>query len=123
MSKRFLKFGLAVLAAAACASDLMLMAAPTLPPGFTDSVVLGGLTLPTVMEFSPDGRIFVGEKSGRIKVFDSVLRRHRQRDGSPLKYTCLHAGLVSQGSGVPAPDARGRPVGSHVGRPGVAPDG
>src|SRR5688572_13453635 len=42
------------------------------PTGFTDSVVLSGLDQPTVVAFSPDGRVFVGEKSGLIKVFDSL---------------------------------------------------
>ena len=46
--------------------------AATLPPGFTDSVVLSGLANPTVLRFSPDGRVFVGEKSGLIKVFDNL---------------------------------------------------
>jgi len=47
-------------------------AAPTLPPGFQDSVVISGLTLPTQVAFSPDGRVFVAEKSGIIKEFDSL---------------------------------------------------
>jgi glucose/arabinose dehydrogenase len=38
-------------------------------PDFRDSVVLAGLTNPTAVEFSPDGRIFVAEKSGIIRVF------------------------------------------------------
>ena len=47
--------------------------APTsLPDGFTDSVVLDGLDTPTVVAFAPDGRVFVGEKSGIVKVFDSL---------------------------------------------------
>ena len=45
---------------------------PALPPGFHDSVVLSGLTRPTVVRFSPDGRIFVAEKSGLVKVFASL---------------------------------------------------
>jgi glucose/arabinose dehydrogenase/Ca2+-binding RTX toxin-like protein len=44
----------------------------TLPPGFQEDVVLGGLVNPTVVRFSPDGRVFVAEKSGLVKVFDSV---------------------------------------------------
>ena len=42
--------------------------ASTLPTGFRDSVVLSGLTNPTVLQFAPDGRIFVGQKNGVIKV-------------------------------------------------------
>jgi glucose/arabinose dehydrogenase len=39
-------------------------------PGFQDRVVASGLTYPTVMQFSPDGRVFIGEKGGVVKVFD-----------------------------------------------------
>jgi glucose/arabinose dehydrogenase/PKD repeat protein len=46
--------------------------ASTLPTGFRDSVVLSGLTNPTVLQFAPDGRIFVGQKNGVIKVFQSL---------------------------------------------------
>ncbi|MFL6294870.1 MAG: PQQ-dependent sugar dehydrogenase [Actinomycetes bacterium] len=46
--------------------------AATLPTGFADRVVLSGLTQPTNVEFSPDGRVFVAEKSGLIKVFPSL---------------------------------------------------
>jgi glucose/arabinose dehydrogenase len=42
------------------------------PPGFSQSTVFSGLTEPTAMRFSPDGRVFVAEKSGLIKVFDSL---------------------------------------------------
>jgi PKD repeat protein/glucose/arabinose dehydrogenase len=45
--------------------------AATLPAGFQESVVFSGLTNPTVVRFSSDGRIFVAEKRGVIKVFDS----------------------------------------------------
>ena len=31
----------------------------TLPPGFQEEVVLDGLVNPTVVRFSPDGRVFV----------------------------------------------------------------
>jgi glucose/arabinose dehydrogenase len=46
--------------------------AATLPPGFQDTVVLGGLVEPTAVRFSPDGRVFVAEKSGIIRVFDRL---------------------------------------------------
>ncbi len=44
----------------------------TLPSGFQETVVFSGLTNPTVVRFSPDGRVFVAEKSGLIKVFDNL---------------------------------------------------
>ena len=40
--------------------------------GFHESAVLSGLIEPTAVQFSPDGRVFVAEKSGLIKVFDSL---------------------------------------------------
>ena len=46
--------------------------AGTVPAGFTDSVAISGLTEPTAVRFAPDGRVFVAEKSGLIKVFDSL---------------------------------------------------
>ena len=46
--------------------------AATLPAGFSESIVLSGLTAPTAVRFSPDGRVFVTEKSGLIKVFPSL---------------------------------------------------
>jgi glucose/arabinose dehydrogenase/PKD repeat protein len=45
------------------------LAAAAVPTGFTDSVVLTGLTNPTVVQFANDGRIFVGQKDGQIKVY------------------------------------------------------
>ena len=47
-------------------------AGAALPPGFQESVVFSGLDHPTALRFSPDGRIFVAEKSGLIKVFDNL---------------------------------------------------
>ena len=47
-------------------------AAPTLPPGFQESVAITGLVRPMVVRFSPDGRVLVAEKSGLIKVFDDL---------------------------------------------------
>jgi glucose/arabinose dehydrogenase len=48
---------------------------PVPPPSggtFIDEIVFGGLTNPTAVRFAPDGRVFVAEKSGIIKVFDSL---------------------------------------------------
>jgi glucose/arabinose dehydrogenase len=43
-----------------------------LPAGFTSTPVFSGLTLPTAMAFSPDGKVYVAEKSGVIKVFPNA---------------------------------------------------
>src|SRR5919202_248051 len=53
-------------------SPLKANAAATLPSGFQEKVVFSGLTAPTNVEFSKDGRVFVAEKSGLIKVFDNL---------------------------------------------------
>ena len=44
----------------------------SLAGGFTETTVFSGLTNPTAVRFSPDGRVFVAEKSGLIKVFSSL---------------------------------------------------
>ena len=45
---------------------------PSLPAGFHDNVAFSGLSFPTAVRFAPDGRVFVAEKSGLVKVFDSL---------------------------------------------------
>ena len=47
-------------------------AAAGLPSGFRRRRSSAAWTQPTNVEFSPDGRVFVAEKSGIIKVFDSL---------------------------------------------------
>ncbi len=42
------------------------------PPAFQETVAFSGLTNPTVVRFAADGRVFVAEKSGAIKIFDSL---------------------------------------------------
>ncbi len=42
--------------------------AATVPPGFTDSLVTAGLSNPTAMALAPDGRIFVCEQGGALRV-------------------------------------------------------
>jgi glucose/arabinose dehydrogenase len=45
-----------------------LATAATLPAGFTETQIAGGLTAPTAMAFSPDGRLFVAEQTGKLRV-------------------------------------------------------
>ena len=57
-----------------CGSDRAFTTAPAgaqLRPGFRQSTVVSGLAGPTSVRFSSDGRIFVAERSGLVKVFDS----------------------------------------------------
>jgi glucose/arabinose dehydrogenase/PKD repeat protein len=60
------------------ATAVVLLTAPgsasaaTYPIGFSEQTVFSGLTNPTAVRFAADGRVFVAEKSGLIKVFDSL---------------------------------------------------
>src|SRR5690242_9026133 len=45
--------------------------ASTLPMGFAESLVAGGMPAPTAMAFAPDGRIFVCEKAGNLRVIQN----------------------------------------------------
>jgi glucose/arabinose dehydrogenase len=47
-------------------------AGAAVPSGFSDSIVISGLVNPTVVQFASDGRIFVGQKDGRIFVYHSL---------------------------------------------------
>ncbi|MFI7674859.1 PQQ-dependent sugar dehydrogenase [Actinophytocola sp. NPDC049390] len=47
-------------------------AVAAVPTGFTDTAVISGLSSPTNAVFAPDGRVFVSEKSGLVKTFDSL---------------------------------------------------
>jgi uncharacterized repeat protein (TIGR01451 family) len=43
-----------------------------LPAGFQETVAFSGLSNPTNVQFAADGRVFVAEKRGTVKVFDSL---------------------------------------------------
>ena len=57
----------------------------TVPPNFQETVVFSDLTEPTTARFSPDGRVFVAEKSGLIRVYDSL------SDPTPATFANLSA--------------------------------
>ena len=40
----------------------------SLPPGFAEELVVTGLDTPTAMDVAPDGRIFVAEKGGTVRI-------------------------------------------------------
>ena len=42
--------------------------AATLPSGFSETLVASGLSNPTTMQFAPDGRLFISEQGGRLRV-------------------------------------------------------
>jgi glucose/arabinose dehydrogenase len=69
----FVTIALALLASIGTLLGLLIGAAEgaaNLPTGFTDSSppFVSGLTNPTDMEFAPDGRLFVAEQAGRVRI-------------------------------------------------------
>ncbi len=46
--------------------------ADALPPDFAETTAFANVPSPTAISFSPDGRVFVAEKSGIIEVFDGL---------------------------------------------------
>ena len=64
----------AVRLAAALVCSCSVWAAPragfaaSVPSGFIDAVVVSGLTAPTAMALAPDGRVFIAEQGGAIRV-------------------------------------------------------
>ena len=58
--------------ASALACVVPATASAAVPPGFQEQTAISGLTEPTGIAFAPDGRVFVSEKSGLIKEFDSL---------------------------------------------------
>ncbi len=56
---------------------VLIAGAQTFPSGFNQQLVASGFTKPTVFAFAPDGRLFVAEQTGRVKIIKngSVLTR------------------------------------------------
>ena len=63
--------------------------AAVLSPGFSTSTVFTGLNLPTSFQFAPDGHVFVAEKDGVVKVFDSL------NDTTPTVFADLRSEVYS----------------------------
>jgi glucose/arabinose dehydrogenase len=80
-------FGLGLLVLLIFSSRTALMAA-TLPSGFAESLVASGLSNPTAMAFAPDGRIFVCQQGGQLRVI---------KNGSLLATPFLTVTVDSQG--------------------------
>ncbi|MDX6636066.1 MAG: hypothetical protein QOF06_2269 [Solirubrobacterales bacterium] len=81
--------GLAALVALAVPAGAA--AEPALLAGFQDEIVFDGLEQPTNFRFAPDGRVFVAEKPGRIKVFDSLA------DTTPTVFADLRGDVYDNG--------------------------
>ena len=78
---------------ASCPSPGPLEAAAALPAGFSEIDRAHGLANPTNVEFAADGRVFVAEKSGVIKVFDSLT------DSTPTAFSDLVTTSTTSGTG------------------------
>ncbi|MBV8950725.1 MAG: PQQ-dependent sugar dehydrogenase [Actinobacteria bacterium] len=63
----------------------------TLPTGFQQSTVFNRLNQPTAVKFASDGRVFVAEKAGVVKVFDSI------SDTTPKIFADLRTEVYSAG--------------------------
>ena len=63
--------------------------AATLPTGFHETVVFSGLTEPSNIRFASDGRVFVAEKSGLVKVFDNL------SDSTPTTFADLRTNVYN----------------------------
>ena len=64
------------------------MQAATVPAGFSETRVASGLSNPTAMQFAPDGRLFVAEQGGRLRVI---------KDGALLPTPFLTVAVSSVG--------------------------
>jgi glucose/arabinose dehydrogenase len=82
---------------AACLASLCSLAIASLasgsdlPSGFQSVPVIEDLSQPTAVEFSGDGRVFVAEKSGVIKVYSGLA------DTSPEKFADLRTQVYDSG--------------------------
>ena len=63
------------------------MVPTTLPTGFVETPVVAGLAAPSAMEFAPDGRLFVLEQAGNVKLVR----------GDGTTWTALHLNVDSNG--------------------------
>ena len=79
------------LALAAVVACCLVENAEALPERFTDEAALTGLNVPTAVSFAPDGRVFVAEKRGVIKVFDGL------DDSSPTVFADLRTETYNLG--------------------------
>ena len=62
-----------------------------LPSDFQQTTVIEGLDEPTALQFSADGRVFVAEKAGIIKVYDGI------GDESPQEFADLRTKIYDAG--------------------------
>src|SRR5580765_128768 len=68
MRRRASRGSSAFVAALALLAVVSTAGAATLPTGFAETQVVSGLSAPTAMAFAPDGRLFVTEQGGSLRV-------------------------------------------------------
>jgi glucose/arabinose dehydrogenase len=88
------KVSAGLLAASCCVAIAGAAAAhgSSLPSGFRDSVLgFAGLQEPTAIRLSPDGRVFVAEKAGKILVYDNL------EDETPGEFADLRTQVYDSG--------------------------
>lgn len=61
-------FRFSLLAASSCFLWISAAGAASLPAGFSETRIASGLASPTAMAVAPDGRVFVAEKAGALRV-------------------------------------------------------
>src|SRR5688572_8283165 len=45
---------------------------PAVPTGFVDDLIASGIPSPTAMQFAPDGRLFVAQQNGQLRVISNA---------------------------------------------------
>lgn len=61
---------------------------------FEDSVLAWGLEAPTAMVFAPDGRLFVAERSGDVRIIKDGVLLEQPFLSLPVDYVCCERGLL-----------------------------
>ena len=86
--RRGLRLGVVLVSGTVVLAAAQPAAAATLPSGFAETQVATGLAAPTAMAFAPDGRLFVAEQGGRLRVI---------KNGALLATPFLTVGVNSSG--------------------------
>jgi glucose/arabinose dehydrogenase len=71
-------FGIAATSAVGCgdvedsSESLQIEQSTAVPSGFIDELVASGIASPTAMQFAPDGRLFVAQQNGQLRVLTNA---------------------------------------------------
>ena len=109
----------------ACSLGAATSHAATLPAGFTEALVASGLASPTAMAFAPDGRLFVCQQGGALRVIKNgallptpFVTRHRQlrRRARPARRRLRSRTSPPTSSSTSTTPPRRRPIHNRVSR-------